>query len=188
MGENTATKNFTEAFVSSSDTAAQSSSMKNQIGRATSLLDALGAVSKWQPFVILAVTFLASLLLAAMFTAVAAALANTFAVLAEITGFLGFIVAISVLMVGFNAAGIWLSDDVWGRSQRSVMASVMAAVFTSHRLLAVLVLEFLFFLIFILALALVFFICKIPGVGPLLYAFAMPVGVIATPTNQPMPG
>jgi hypothetical protein len=166
--------------MSSTDAAAQSSSMKNQIGRATSLLDALDAVSKWQPFVILAVTFLASLLLVAMFGAVTAAFANTSAVLAGITGFLGFIAVISVSVVGFNATGIWLSDDVWGRSQRSIMDAVMAAVFTSHRLLAVLALEFLFFLIFMLALALVFFICKIPGLGPLLYAFAMPVGVIAS--------
>lgn len=166
--------------MSSADVAAQSSSMKNQIGRATSLLDALDAVSKWQPFVILTVTFLASLLIAAMFSAVAMAFANTSAVLAGITGFLGFIAAISVSIVGFNATGIWLSDDVWGRSQRSIMDAVMAAVFTSHRLLAVLVLEFVFFLIFMLALALVFFICKIPGVGPLLYAVVMPVGVIAS--------
>lgn len=166
--------------MSSTDAAAQSSSMKNQIGRASSLLDALDAVSKWQPFVILSVTFLASLLIAALFGAVAAAFANTSGVLAAVTGFVGFIATISVSIIGFNATGIWLSDEVWGRSQRSIMDAVMAAVFTSHRLLAVLALEFVFFLVFMLALALVFFICKIPGLGPLLYAVAMPVGVIAS--------
>ena len=166
--------------MSSTDATAQSSSMKNQIGRASSLLDALDAVSKWQPFVILCVTFLASLLIAAMFGAVTAAFASTSGVLAAITGFLGFVATISVSIVGFNATGIWLSDEVWGRSQRSIMDAVMASVFTSHRLLAVLALEFVFFLVFMLALALVFFICKIPGLGPLLYAVAMPVGVIAS--------
>lgn len=166
--------------MSSTDATAQSSSMKNQIGRASSLLDALDAVSKWQPFAILAVTFLASLLIGAMFSAVAMAFASTSGVLAAITGFLGFIATISVSIIGFNAAGIWLSDEVWGRSQRSIMDAVMASVFTSHRLLAVLALEFVFFLVFMLALALVFFICKIPGLGPLLYAVAMPVGVIAS--------
>ena len=166
--------------MSNTNTATLSSNMKNQIGRSTSLLDALDAVSKWQPFALLALTFLASLLLGAMFGALAAAFASTSSVLAGITGFIGFIVTLSVAMVGFNATGIWLSDDVWGRQQRSIMDAVMASFFTCHRLLAVLVIEFLLFLIFMLALTLVFFICKIPGIGPFLYAFAMPLGVVAS--------
>lgn len=166
--------------MSSTNTTTLSSNMKNQIGRSSSLLDALDAVSKWQPFALLAITFLASLLLGAMFGALAASFASTSGALAEVTGFIGFVVTMSVAIVGFNATGIWLSDDVWGRAQRSIMDAVMASFFTCHRLLAVLVLEFLLFLVFMLALTLVFFICKLPGIGPLLYAFAMPVGVIAS--------
>lgn len=164
----------------STHTTTQPSSIKNQIGRSSSLLDALDAVSKWQPFALLAVTFLASLLLGAMFGAVAASLASTSGALAGVTGFIGFLVVMSVAIVGFNATGIWLSDSVWGRAQRSIMDAVMASVFTCHRLLAVLVLEFLLFLVFMLGLALVLFLCKIPGIGPLLYAFAMPLGVMAS--------
>lgn len=166
--------------MSNTNTTTQSSSMKNQIGRSASLLDALDAVSKWQPFSLLALTFLATLLLTAMFGALAASFASTSSVLAGLTGFIGSIVAISVVVVGFNATGIWLSDDVWGRKQRSIMDSVMASFFTCHRLLAVLALEFLLFLVFMLGLTLIFFICKIPGIGPFFYAFAMPLGVIAS--------
>jgi hypothetical protein len=166
--------------MSITNTTQPSSSMKNQIGRSASLLDALDAVSKWQPFALLALTFLASLLLGAMFSALSVAFTNTSGVLAGVTGFIGFIVTMSVAIIGFNAAGIWLSDDVWGRQQRSIVDSVMSSLFTCHRLLAVLVLEFLLFLVFMLGLTLVFFICKIPGIGPFLYAFAMPLGVIAS--------
>jgi len=166
--------------MSNSTTTTQSSSMKNQIGRSSSLLDALDAVSKWQPFALLAITFLTFLLLGAVFGALAASLTSTSGVLAGLTGFIGFVVAASVAVVGFNATGIWLSDDVWGRKQRSIVDCVMASFFTCHRLLAVLVLEFLLFLVFMLGLTLIFFICKIPGIGPFLYAFAMPLGVIAS--------
>jgi hypothetical protein len=166
--------------MSNSTTTTQSSSMKNQIGRSSSLLDALDAVSKWQPFALLTVTFLTFLLLGAVFGALAASLTSTSGVLAGLTGFIGFVVAASVAVVGFNATGIWLSDDVWGRKQRSIVDCVLASFFTCHRLLAVLVLEFLLFLVFMLGLTLIFFICKIPGIGPFLYAFAMPLGVIAS--------
>ncbi|MBI2749135.1 MAG: zinc ribbon domain-containing protein [Burkholderiales bacterium] len=125
-------------------------------------------------------TFLVSLLLGAMFAALAAALASTSGILAGGIGFIGFVVTMSVAIVGLNATGIWLSDDVWGRQQRSIKDAVLASFFTCHRLLAVLVLEFLLFLVFMLGLTLVFFICKIPGIGPFLYAFAMPLGVIAS--------
>ena len=85
----------------STHTTTQPSSIKNQIGRSSSLLDALDAVSKWQPFALLAVTFLASLLLGAMFGAVAASLARTSGALAGVTGFIGFLVVMSVAIVGF---------------------------------------------------------------------------------------
>lgn len=155
-------------------------SMANQIGRTSSLLDALDAVSKWQPFALLLLTFLSSLLLGSVFGALVASIANTSGTLAGITGFIGFVITISVAVVGFNATGMWLSDDVWGRQQRSIKDSLLGSFFTCHRLIAVLAIEFLLFLIFMVALTLVLFICKIPGIGPFLYAFAMPLGVISS--------
>lgn len=163
-----------------STTTAQPSSMKNQIGRSSSLLDALDAATKWQPFALLAFTFLASLVLGAMFGALAAALASTSGVLAGLIGFIGFLVTLSVAIIGVNATGIWLSDDVWARPQRSLMDAVMGSLFTCHRLLAVLALEFLLYLLFLLGLTLVLLFCKIPGIGPFLYAFVMPIGVIVS--------
>lgn len=157
-----------------------SSDMKTQIGRSSSLLDALDAVSKWQPTALLTATALFSVLLAVLFGAVTAFFAQKSGVLAGFTGLLGFILVASVALIGLNAAGIWLSDEVWGRKQRTLIDSVLASAFSAHRLLAVIAIEFLFFLAFIIALTLVFLICKIPGVGPLLYAVAMPAGVIAS--------
>lgn len=164
--------------MSDSETGAPASGAKKQLGHASSLLDALDAVSRWQPFALLAATFLAALLLAALFGAVGASFG--FGVMTAITGLIGFVAVAGVATIGLNAAGIWLSDQVWGRPQRSMGQSLLTALLTVHRLLAVLLIEFLLFMAFMLVLALVFFVCKIPGIGPLLYAFAMPIGVIAS--------
>lgn len=157
-----------------------SSNMKAQIGRSSSLLDALDAVSKWQPSVLLSSTALLSIILAALFGAVTAFFAQKSGVLAGVTGLIGFVLVASVALIGLNATGIWLSDEVWGRKQRTLTDAVIASAFSVHRLLAVIVIEFLLFLVFMIALTLVFFICKIPGIGPVLYAVAMPLGVIAS--------
>lgn len=159
-----------------------SSSMKAQIGRSSSLLDALDAVTQWRPSALLSATAVLSIVLTVLFGALTAFFAQRSGVLAGITGFIGFVVVFSVALIGINATGIWLSDGVWGRPQRSLTDAVLTATFTVHRLLAVMVLEFLFFLVFLLALTLVLFLCKIPGVGPLLYSFVLPLGVIASGT------
>jgi hypothetical protein len=158
-----------------------SSNMKAQIGRSSGyLLDALDAVSKWQPFALLTSTTILSMLLTALLGAVTAFFALKSSVLAWFTLLLGTVLVASVGLIGINATGIWLSDSVWGRAQRSVMDAVLASVFSAHRLLAVVALKFLLFLVFLLTLILVLFLCKIPGIGPVLYAVAMPAGVIAS--------
>ncbi len=48
----------------------------------------------------------------------------------------------------------------------------------SHRLIAVALLAMVVFLGFLLVAALLFVVCKIPGVGPVLYFFALPVAVL----------
>jgi hypothetical protein len=95
-------------------------------------------------------------------------------------GFVSFLVVMGVALVGVNATGILLSDEVWGRRQRGMVDAILASAFSCHRLLAVLAIEFLLFVVFLLVLTLLLFVCKIPGLGPVLYAVVMPVGVIAT--------
>lgn len=154
--------------------------LKQQLGSASSLLDALDAVSEWRAFALLSCTVVLTMLLAALFGAITAFFAGQSGVLAAVTGFVGFLATAFAGLVGLNATGIWLSDSVWGRTQRSMMDAVIAAAFSVHRLLAVMTIEFLLFLVFLIGLTLLLFLCKIPGIGPLLYAAVMPLGVIAS--------
>ena len=142
-----------------------SSNLKTQLGRSSSLLDALDAVSKWQPSVMLTSTAVLSMLLAMLFAAVTAFFAQRSGVLAGVTGFIGFVLVMSIAVIGINATGIWLSDEVWGRKQRGIMDAIIAAVFSVHRLIAVILLEFLLFLAFLLVLTLVLFLCKLPALA-----------------------
>lgn len=155
-------------------------SFKQQIGNSASLLEGLDAASNLPAFLLLSGTFIISLLSLALFGAITAYFAQNSQGLAAVSGFITFLVVTSVAIVGINAAGILLSDDVWGRKQRTIMDSVLASAFTCHRLLAVFFVEFLLFLGFLLVLTLLLFLCKIPGIGPLLFAIVLPVGALAT--------
>jgi MFS family permease len=163
-----------------SSPAGGASAIKQNIGSSATLLDALDAASKWPAFILLSATFILSVISAALFGAITVYLGSKSTGLGAVMGFISFLAVAGVAMVGVNATGILLSDDVWGRPQRGIFDAVLASAFSCHRLLAVLAIEFLLFIVFLLALTLVIFICKVPGLGPVLYAVVMPVGVIAT--------
>jgi hypothetical protein len=155
-----------------------SSQIQSQIGRSSSLLGALDAATNWQAFSVLAGTAVIASICAAVFGAVTAFLATKVAALGMLSGLITFIVVVGVALIGFNAAGILLADGVWGRTQRSVTAALLSSATTCHRWVGVLAAEFAFGLVYLLAITLVLFICKIPGIGPLLYAVVLPVGSI----------
>lgn len=157
-----------------------STNFKKQLSHSSSLIDAVDAVAKWKPTALLTSTAVTSIILATLFAAITESFIRQSGTLAGITAFIGFMSVLSITVLGLNATGIWLSDEVFNRSQRSIKDAIIASIFSSHRLLIVLLVEFLVFLAFILVLGLILLACKMPGVGPLLYAFAMPAGVIAT--------
>ena len=166
--------------MSTSTSGAPAHGLKQKLGSSASLLEAVDAASNWPAFILLSATWIASMLSVAVFGALTAYLARQSGGLGAFSGFITFLLVTSILIIGVNATGIMLSDRLWGRTQRGIMDSVLASVFTCHRLLAVLVIEFLLFVVFMLLLAFVLFICKIPGVGPVLYAVVFPLGAIAT--------
>ncbi|AGW90813.1 MULTISPECIES: hypothetical protein [Cupriavidus] len=91
--------------------------------------------------------------------------------------FLGLVlglVTLGVMLVGYSAVGITLMRQAQGHTIGFVDA-VLQAVFTAHRFLGVGILLLLGYLAVLLAGLLIFLLCKIPGLGPLLYAFAFPV-------------
>ena len=154
--------------------------LKQKLGNSASLLAAVDAATNWPAFILLSATWIVAMISTAVFGAVTAYLVSKSGMLGAFSGLVAFLVVMSVVVVGINATGIMLSDSLWGRKQRGIMDAILASAFSVHRLLAVLLIEFLLFVGFLIVLTLALFICKIPGIGPLLYAVVFPVGVILT--------
>lgn len=156
-----------------------SADLRNNLTQSSSLLGALDAVTQWRPFAVLVMTFLACVVVNATFAAI-------FASMMVMSGIASFLFMLAILMtfgialVGMNAAGILVSDGVWGRPQRNITDALLTSLFTSHRLLLVLLFEGLLLLAYLLVLGFLLLICKIPGVGPLLFAIVYPLGALLT--------
>ena len=95
-----------------------------------------------------------------------------------ILGFLFGLIGVAVGFYGVHAAGIMLMDEAKGGISRPVMAAVLTALGTAHRLILVMLLVGVIYLLGIAAIALLLFLCKIPGVGPLLFMVVFPISVI----------
>jgi len=157
-----------------------SSELRNKLTESSSLLGALDAITRWRPFVLLITTFLACVVIASLFAGVGAGLAKQSMGLAAFVGFVGMLLVAITALIGINGAGIMLSDEVWARPQRGIKAALLVSLFTSHRLVLILLLEGLIFVLYLVVLAILLFLCKIPGIGPVLYAVAFPLGAILT--------
>lgn len=155
-----------------------SADLRNNLSQSSSLLGALDAVTQWRPFAVLIMTFLACAVISAAFGGLTMSLVGSSNGMAALVGFLGMLITFSIGLVGVNAAGILVSDGVWGRDQRSISQAVLVSLFTSHRLLLVLLFEGLLFLVYLLALGVLLMVCKIPGIGPLLFAIVYPFGAL----------
>ena len=167
-------------MMSSSAQSSVSSELRNKLNDSGTLLGALDAITRWRPFVLLVTAFVACGVISAVFGGTAAMLFQRSGVFSAIVGLLGTLVVGITALIGINGAGILLSDDVWERPQRGCKDALLVSLFTSHRLILILLLEGLLFLGYLIVLAILLFLCKIPGVGPLLYAIIFPVGAILT--------
>lgn len=130
------------------------------------LIRAADAVTDWRALATTALAGLAFFLCAA----VSGWMAKTSGVLAFVFG----LVTLLVGMVGYSSIGIMLMRRAQG-VQTSIADAVMQAVLTVHRLLGVGLLMLLAFAGMALAALLLLFVCKLPGVGNLLYAIVFPI-------------
>lgn len=144
--------------------------LSQQIRSSASLLDSIDAIRNWRALLVL----LASLVAAAVIFSLGGVLARFGWVL-----FLLFaLAAYAVVFYGANAAGMMLMDEARGQPSRAPAAAVRDSLAVSHRLILVFLLLFAIYLGAFLALALVLFLCKIPVVGPVLYAVVFPASVV----------
>eukprot|EP01034_Spumella_vulgaris_P046073 gene46073-57450_t len=88
------------------------------------------------------------------------------------------IAAVVVGMAGISGAGACLSDLARGRPYRGLVGYFMAGLLCLPKLLGAGLVMGLGVLAVFLALAVVFFVCKIPVLGPLLLVVVVPVAVL----------
>ncbi|HIH2746399.1 hypothetical protein L3V59_41785 [Burkholderia aenigmatica] len=133
------------------------------------LLRAAEAVTNWRALAMCAFAIVASMLMGML----------TIQVLrhSPVLGLLFVIATFATALIGYSAVGIVLMRDAQGESVGFVDA-VLQATFTAHRLLGIGVLLAVGWVLLLLALLIVFLVCKIPGLGPLLYAIAYPLAAI----------
>jgi hypothetical protein len=144
--------------------------LSQQIRSSGSLIDSIDAIRNWRAVLVL----LATLVAMAILFAVGALLANVSVVLLVLFALAAYI----VLFYGANASGMMIMDEAKGHESRPPSAAVMASLATSHRLILVFLLLGAIYLAGFLVLALVLAICKIPFLGPVLYAIVFPVSVV----------
>ncbi|CAB3763979.1 hypothetical protein B7G54_25870 [Burkholderia puraquae] len=133
------------------------------------LLRAAEAVTNWRALAMCAFAIVASMLMGML----------TIQVLrhSPVLGLLFIIATFAISLIGYSAVGIVLMRDAQGESVGFVDA-LLQATFSVHRLLGIGVLLALGWILLLLALLIVFLVCKIPGLGPLLYAIAYPLAAI----------
>lgn len=158
-----------------------SEQLKDCLRGSATLLEAVDAMGRWRAFAILAVTFLVfAVVMAVLMSLSAYAGMHLGAGVGTGLGILGSLIGLFIMLGGANAAGVMLMDETRGEPPRGVGDALAFALFTTHRLIAVGLIEALLFLAYLIVLSLMLFACKIPWLGPVLYAVVFPVGAVAT--------
>lgn len=146
--------------------------LSQQIKDSSTLLDSVDAMRNWRALVLLLVTLVAGSLVMGLGTLLSS--------LSVLFTALFALAAYAVLFYGVNAAGVMLMDEAHGQRSRSIVEALSHSLTHSHRLLLVYLWIALLYLAGLVVLALVLFVCKLPLLGPLLYAFVFPIAVALT--------
>jgi hypothetical protein len=153
---------------------------KGPFAQSASLLDALDAVRHKRAFLALTLTFVAFALALVALGGISAWLSVKSGAVGGLLFLFSALIWAGIILLGTTAVGILLSDDVWAREPRTISDALAAAAASVHRLVIVILLAGAVLLAYLVLLALVLFLCKIPGLGPLLYAVVFPVATLAT--------
>ena len=90
----------------------------------------------------------------------------------------GYLLLLVLAGTGFNAAGVLLMDESLGAARRSIADALLAGVFALGKSIVVMIAAGLGLLAIVLVVALLLWICKIPGIGPVLYFVVFPVSAV----------
>ncbi len=150
----------------------------NYTGNLSALLRAPEALKNWKAFAILAVTCLA----VGVTVSFAGYLFNAFDTqyIGPIFGGIVMLLAPLIGASGFSGAGILLMDQARNIEVRSLMDAFISGLMSVIRLVLVFLLDIVAVLAFTLIVLLLLLICKIPGVGPVLYTVVFPLLVLVS--------
>lgn len=142
--------------------------MSDQLKRSGSLLDATSAIGNWRALALFAASTVAAVLVFGLLVATQSAAG---VLLGAVLGWL-------LAFYGVNAVGIMLMDATRDGESRTPMQAVAASLLTSHRLLLVGLLAFAGLLALLIGVAILLLLCKLPVIGPLLFAVVMPLSAL----------
>lgn len=142
--------------------------MSDQLKRSGSLLDATSAIGNWRSLALFAASTVAAVLVFGLLVATQSAAG---VLLGAVLGWL-------LAFYGVNAVGIMLMDATRDGESRTPMQAVAASLLTSHRLLLVGLLAFAGLLALLIGVAILLLLCKLPVIGPLLFAVVMPLSAL----------
>ena len=92
--------------------------------------------------------------------------------------FVGVLLAYATVSVGISASGILLMDQALNQTPRRIRVALVDGARAAVRLFAILLIGLAGALVAVLAVALLILICKIPGLGGVLYAVVLPASVL----------
>lgn len=155
------------------------SSSKDAIRGSLVVLEAVDSARNTRAFLLFIVCAITALVIGGVFVGIAETLVSNGAMaIGGLFSFIGGLAALIVLATGVQAAGKTLMDQIQGRPQLSVRDALVAGVLTLPKLVAIFLIEFAIFIAFMIVLAIVLFVCKIPFLGPLLYTVVFPVASV----------
>ncbi|MDR1994733.1 zinc ribbon domain-containing protein [Azonexus sp.] len=157
------------------------SAIAEQLVKTKGLLSALDALTNRRAFATLGMTLIGCALLGALLTYLTGSLAfRGHVFLAGLFGLVGGVIDFLFCITGFSATGFILDAQMTGKPQPTIREALLKALATLPRLIGVCVLLFLLVLGIAIGVAVLLLICKIPGIGALLYTLVFPVCVIVT--------
>lgn len=137
------------------------------------LLRALEGLKNWRAIVMLIGSGLLAIFLFALGIRISVSGSSVFGIAIDL-------IAAAVWLFGICAAGMVLMDAARGLEPPSFVTAFFAGAASFVKSIAVLVLAAIATLLYWLIWAAVFFVCKLPGLGVVLFAIAFPVAIILT--------
>lgn len=143
------------------------------MGNLSILLRAPEALKNWKAFAILAATFLSVGVLMKFGIYLFGAFETRY--VGTVLGGIIFLLAALAGASGVSGAGILLMDQARNIELRSLIDAYIAGAMSVLKVTLIFLLDIVALVVFTLVFLLVLLICKIPGIGPVLYTAAFPL-------------